>query len=130
MAFEAPHYSDREESKRLGTQKRCTFHIDIHGQARGTSPFKLRLTPFGRLHIHPRASPWVSALRVLLKKLQAQCDAWNKEHPVGIAVILTDDFQEKRLTNTKSEAEVLGGHTAVVWTELKGCYLLERIKPA
>ena len=63
------------------------------------------------------------------KKLQAQCDAWNKQRPVGTEVILTDDFGEKHLTKTRSEASLLGGHTPVVWTDLKPCYLLTRIEP-
>ncbi len=39
--------------------------VDTHGQARGTLQFNLRLTPFGRLLIHPRVNPWNSALRVI-----------------------------------------------------------------
>ena len=63
------------------------------------------------------------------KKLQEQCDAWNKEYPVGTEVILTDDLGEKHLTKTRSKAQLLGGHTPVVWTVLKPCYLLTRIEP-
>jgi len=39
--------------------------VDTHGQARGTClKYKLCLTPYGRVPIHPRPRPWNSALRV------------------------------------------------------------------
>lgn len=63
------------------------------------------------------------------RKLQDQCDAWNKEYPPGTEVILTDDLGDEHLTRTRSVAQMLGGHTPVVWTELKPCYLLSRLEP-
>jgi hypothetical protein len=40
--------------------------VDTHGQARGTClKYKLCLTPYGRVPIHPRPRPWNSALRVI-----------------------------------------------------------------
>jgi hypothetical protein len=53
---------------------------------------------------------------------QLQADAWNLAHPVGTPVVAypgcrpEDDPNDERLvTATRSKAEVLGGHTAVVW---------------
>lgn len=63
----------------------------------------------------------------LLKRLQAVCDAWNAAHPVGTAVILHRDSGPFE-TRTRSAAEVLSGHSAVVWLErVSGCYDLDRV---
>jgi hypothetical protein len=65
------------------------------------------------------------------RKLQRQCDAWNAAHAVGTAVVLTKDLGEKVDTKTRSKAQVLSGHSAVIWLEgVSGCWLLERVKPA
>lgn len=64
-----------------------------------------------------------------LAKLQAQCDAWNAVNPVGCSVILTKDNGEDFPTTTRSLAEVLSGHSAVIWVNgIRGCYLLDRVK--
>ena len=63
-------------------------------------------------------------------KLQDQCDAWNKANPIGCNVQVTLDSGEVKATTTRSEAEILSGHTAVVWLNgVRGCYLLDRVKP-
>jgi hypothetical protein len=64
-------------------------------------------------------------------KLQAACDSFNAKHPVGSPVMLRKDFVlEPVETKTRSEAQVLGGHSAVIWLEgVSGCYLLDRVKP-
>lgn len=60
--------------------------------------------------------------------LQQQVDAWNRAHQVGTPVIVTKDGGEQIETTTCSEAEVLGGHSAVIWLEgISGCYALERV---
>lgn len=65
-----------------------------------------------------------------LKKLQQQCDDWNAKHSVGTKVVLTKDSGERFPTKTRSEAQVLSGHSAVVWLEgVSGCYLLNRVEP-
>lgn len=63
-------------------------------------------------------------------ELQAIVDAWNQEHPPpGTAVVLIKDDEAKFNTKTRSWAEVLGGHTPVVWVNgISGCYLLERVR--
>jgi hypothetical protein len=55
--------------------------------------------------------------------------AWNKAHPVGCEVEVTRDLGETVRTRTRSAAQMLGGHTAVVWLDgFCGCYALERVK--
>ncbi|EGJ49023.1 hypothetical protein [Desulfocurvibacter africanus] len=59
---------------------------------------------------------------------QALCDAWNASHPVGTAVSVLRDKGSTAQTRTVSEAQVLNGHTAVIWLEgISGCYELERV---
>lgn len=62
--------------------------------------------------------------------LQAECDKFNAANEVGAAVTVQLDGGEVRETITTSEAQVLSGHTAVIWLEgLRGCYSLERVTP-
>ena len=62
--------------------------------------------------------------------LQRQCDAFNARYPVGQAVTLRRDNGEGFQTVTRSPAEVLSGHSAVIWLEgVTGCYLLDRVAP-
>lgn len=64
-----------------------------------------------------------------LEKLQRQCELWNAVNPVGCNVVLTKDSGEPIPTKTRSEAQVLSGHSAVIWLEGEsGCWLLERVK--
>lgn len=64
------------------------------------------------------------------KKLQAACDKFNAAHQVGAAVSVQLDGGEIRETVTTSEAQVLSGHTAVIWLDgVSGCYDLERVTP-
>ncbi|MGK5050726.1 hypothetical protein [Janthinobacterium sp. RB2P8] len=61
-------------------------------------------------------------------KLQAACDKFNAAHQVGAAVSVELDGGEFRETITVSEAQVLSGHTAVIWLDgISGCYDLERV---
>jgi hypothetical protein len=63
-------------------------------------------------------------------KLQAACDKFNAAHQVGAAVTVQLDGGEERETVTTSEAQVLSGHSAVIWLKgISGCYLLERVTP-
>ena len=66
-----------------------------------------------------------------LKKLQAECDAFNAKCPAGGKVSVKLDFvDEPRLTVTTSEAEILSGHSAAVWLEgIRGCYQLDHVTP-
>lgn len=59
---------------------------------------------------------------------QALVDEFNRVHAIGAAVILTKDTGEVR-TKTRSAAQVLSGHSAVVWLEgVAGCYALDRVR--
>lgn len=63
------------------------------------------------------------------QKLQKQCDAWNSANAVGAAVKVRLDSDEIRETRTRTEAQVLSGHSAVIWLEgITGCYLLDRVR--
>ena len=56
-------------------------------------------------------------------KLQAACDKFNAAHQVGAAVSVKLDGGEVRETVTNSEAQVMGGHSAVIWLDgIRGCY--------
>lgn len=62
--------------------------------------------------------------------LQRQCDRFNADYKVSQWVTVRMDNGEGFLTRTRSKAEVLSGHSAVIWVEgLAGCYLLDRIVP-
>lgn len=64
-------------------------------------------------------------------QLQVACDKFNAAHPVGAAVTVLLDGGEVRETVTTSEAQVLSGHSAVIWLKgVSGCYLLDRVTPA
>ena len=64
------------------------------------------------------------------KQVEQSVENWNAMYPVGTSVNLTNDMGETEETKTRSEAWVLGGHTAVVLVEGRsGGYLLDRIKP-
>lgn len=64
----------------------------------------------------------------LARKLQKQCDAFNAETPVGSEVRVQKDNGDIVLTRTVTEAQVLSGHTPVIWLEgISGCYLLDRV---
>lgn len=61
-------------------------------------------------------------------KLQAKCDKFNAAHQVGASVSVKLDSGEVRETVTNSEAQVMGGHTAVIWLDgISGCYDLDRV---
>jgi hypothetical protein len=72
------------------------------------------------------------ALRQLIKMGldRRECAAWNAKHPVGTKVTVRLDSGETRETVTRSAAEVLSGHSAVIWLDgITGCYLLDRVTP-
>ena len=53
---------------------------------------------------------------------------WNREVSVGAPVAYRKDDGSTVDTHTRSPAEVLGGHTAVIWLEnVRGCVALDRV---
>jgi hypothetical protein len=62
--------------------------------------------------------------------LQRQCDEFNARYPVGQTVSIRKDGGDGIITKTRSEAQVLSGHSAVIWLDdVSGCYLLDRVTP-
>jgi len=60
---------------------------------------------------------------------QALVENWNLKHPVGTKVTVTKDDGTVIDSETTSEAQVLGGHTPVIWLEgIRGCYALDRVR--
>ena len=56
---------------------------------------------------------------------------WNSVYPPGTEVDLREDDGAVTRTKTRSDAWVLGGHTAVVQVEGKpGCFALDRVTAA
>ena len=66
----------------------------------------------------------------MVKVLEKMTDDWNKTVRIGDLVTYLDDYGAANITRTRSEASLLGGHTAVVWVEGRvGCVNLARVKP-
>lgn len=62
------------------------------------------------------------------KARQRECDEWNRLYPVGQKVRIRFDSGQTSVTTTRSPAELLSGHTPVVWLEgVAGCCLLSRV---
>lgn len=64
-------------------------------------------------------------------RLQRTVDAWNAAHPIGTLVRYWTGVREGegRTGRTRSAAELLGGHTPVVWvTGPVGCVALGHVE--
>ncbi len=62
------------------------------------------------------------------ESMQSRCDVFNKKHPVGSDVTVILDFGQQKETKVKYPAEIMSGHTAVVWVEgISGAYSLDRV---
>lgn len=69
-----------------------------------------------------------STAAVELSRFEAE--TWNREHPSGTDVDVTMEDGSIRPTKTRSQAFVLGTHTASVWViGVIGPCLLSRVKP-
>jgi len=56
---------------------------------------------------------------------------WNRTNQVGTAVIVRQDDGTDLKTSTRSEAFVMGGHTAMIMVEgISGGYMLSRVRAA
>lgn len=65
-----------------------------------------------------------------LAALQQQVDDFNARYSVGQLVSVRRDSGDAVITKTRSKAEILSGHSAVIWVEgISGCYLLDRVSP-
>lgn len=63
---------------------------------------------------------------------QKAVDSWNAANPIGTPVMIKlDGYDDPMATVTRSEAQILSGHSAVIWLEgISGCYLLDRVRAA
>lgn len=54
-------------------------------------------------------------------------ETWNRNVPVGTKIAFQKDDGTRMVTKTRSRAQMLGEHTAVVWLDnITGCVSLER----
>jgi hypothetical protein len=66
--------------------------------------------------------------RKSLKQLQTICDKFNAAVRLRNEVAVKLDGGEILHTKTRSDAQVLSGHSPVIWLEnVSGCYLLDRV---
>ena len=66
------------------------------------------------------------------EQLERQCADWNATHKPGTPVQYREVLGASQpiQTTTRSEAQVLGGHTAVIWlTGKTGCVGLDHCNP-
>ena len=62
------------------------------------------------------------------KAQQRKVDDWNERYQVGQAVNMRLDDGGTVQTKTSGPAEMLCGHSAVIWLEgVTGCFLLSRV---
>jgi hypothetical protein len=62
---------------------------------------------------------------------QADVDSWNANVAVGGKVTYRRDNGAEIQTRTRSRAQVLSNHTAVVWLDgITGCVALDRVMSA
>lgn len=62
------------------------------------------------------------------KAAQREVDKWNAAYPVGQSVKVRKDNGDVVDTYTTSRAELLSGHSAVIWVNgISACYLLKRV---
>lgn len=65
-------------------------------------------------------------------QLQRRCDTFNAAHPIGTRVRyfhVIGERKNSKVYKTRTIAQVLSGHTAVIWLEGKpGCVCLDAIE--
>lgn len=71
----------------------------------------------------------MSMIKTYAERQKKMVADWNAAHPLpGAAVEVRLDSGEVRRTVTESEAQMLSGHTAVIWLEgISGAYALDRV---
>lgn len=67
------------------------------------------------------------------KTLERECKEWNDKYPVGTLVKyfpVIGEYQHYKVYPTLTPAELLSGHTPVLWLKGKGgCVALEACEP-
>lgn len=67
-------------------------------------------------------------VKAVIELNEALVRAW-KDTPIGTDVIVSMDDGSETRTKTRSEAQMMGGHSAVIWLEgISGCYHLKRVR--
>lgn len=65
--------------------------------------------------------------RMSARQRQDAIDTWNDHVPPGTEVAYRDDLGKIKRMKTRARAEMLGGHTPVVWLDgMAGCVALAR----
>lgn len=63
-----------------------------------------------------------------MEVMESKIKIFNEKHPVGSAVTVAKDFGEQIETTVRYPAQIMGGHTAVVWLfGISGAYSLSRV---
>lgn len=61
--------------------------------------------------------------------MQSKVDVFNERYPIGTEVIVIKDLGEKFKTKVRAPAQILSGHSVVVWLDgIRGCYDLNRVR--
>lgn len=64
------------------------------------------------------------------KELQKQVDQFNSTYGIGCRVYLKQGDGKVIPVTIKSQASILGGHTAVAWfNEVASCYSIDSVNP-
>jgi hypothetical protein len=67
---------------------------------------------------------------MLRSEKAAMVNNWNRKYVPGQKVKVILDDKTEKITHTRSNAELLGGHTPAIWLEgFTGCYALDRVTP-
>lgn len=69
-------------------------------------------------------------VQAVIELNEALVRSW-KDVPIGTDVIVTKADGSLVKTKTRSEAQMMGGHSAVIWLEgISGCYSLRKVRKA
>ena len=66
------------------------------------------------------------------RAMQAACDTFNAEHPVGSEVMFWTGLigENGQIGTVRAPAEILSGHTPVAWIDgARGCVALSHVRP-
>lgn len=73
----------------------------------------------------------MSRVRKSPEQLLRECERFNQQVAVGAPVVVTRDNGDEFHSTTRTVAQVIGDHSAVVWVDdRRGCFPLDRVKPA
>jgi hypothetical protein len=63
------------------------------------------------------------------RQMELEVENWNLRNKVGALVRVRLDSGEDVETTTRSKAQMLSGHTPVIWVDgISGAYLLDRVE--